>query len=138
MEQKSSTRGKQRRDPAVMRTRDWVLMAAGLAVVVGLIAFVLMRSSPPVADVPPATAAMPAAEPATAGHDHAAESSVRRMTVAELRTALDRGEAVVVDVRDVDSYRSGHIPRSMHIPLNFVESQVPYLPKGKTFVSYCT
>ena len=121
-----------------MGARDWLLMAVGLAIVAGLVAFVLMRSDRPVADVPPATAAMPAAEPASSAHDHAAESSVRRMTVPELRTAIDRGEAVVVDVRDLDSYSAGHIPGSLHIPLSFIESEVPYLPRGKTIVAYCT
>lgn len=133
-----SKRKRNARNTAPGRSNDWLVLGAGAIVVVALIAFVIVRSSRSTAvnSIPPApapTASTPAPE-----HDHAAESSVRRITAPEVRTALDRGEAVVVDVRDIDSYAAGHVAGAMHIPLEFIESQVPYLPRGKMLVTYCT
>ena len=130
---------KKGRSDTSIRPRDWMLMAGGIVVVAALVAFALTRTrgtetSMPVAAAPPA----PATASAGQDHDHAAEAGVRRITAAELRTAIEGGNAVVIDVRDVDSYAAGHIPGSMHIPLSFIESQAQYLPRGKTIVAYCT
>ncbi len=131
------------RNQAPMRPKDWFVLGAGLAVVVALVTFVLVRANrrpteAPVAMSTPAPAPVPAAATPRDDHDHGAEASVPRMTAVELRATLDRGEAVVLDVRDLDSYAAGHIPGSLHIPLSFVESQAPYLPRDKTIVAYCT
>ena len=129
---------KRSRDTA-MRPKDWALLAVGLAVVVALAAFALTRSSRSTTAAPESTAVRPTeAAPQAEDHDHGVEASVRRINVAELRSAIERGGAVVVDVRDMDSYTAGHIPGSMHIPLSFIEGQVQYLPRDKTIVAYCT
>lgn len=60
------------------------------------------------------------------------------MTAAELRTAMDQGQVVVVDVRNAEGYTAGHIPGALHIPLGSTQSQVSSLPKEKTVVTYCT
>jgi len=64
--------------------------------------------------------------------------SVPRISVATLREKMDRGEVVVMDVRDIDSYTASHIAGAMHIPVSYVESELPYLPRGKPIVAYCT
>lgn len=135
-----SKRKRNARNTAPGRNNDRLILGGGLIVVAALIAFVIFRSSrsTPVDSIPPAPAPAPAAAAPATDHDHAAESSVRRITAPEVRTALDRGEAVVVDVRDIDSYAAGHVAGAMHIPLEFIESQVPYLPRGKMLVTYCT
>lgn len=116
--------------------KDWLVLAAGLIVIVALIAFAVFRSNRiyPVAAAPTeAATAAPADD-----HDHGAEVSVRRITAVELRAATVGGQAAVIDVRDLDSYAAGHIAGAMHIPLSFIESQVPYLPRDKMLVTYCT
>ena len=127
-------------DRTDMRPRDWALLIVGLAVVAGLVAFVLLRSNRAVTDAPIAevTQSPPAAAQPTDDHDHEAEAQVRRMSAAELQSAIDRGQAMAMDVRDIDSYAAGHIPGALHIPLAMVESQVAYLPRDKTIVAYCT
>ena len=120
---------------------DWLLMGGGLIVVAALVLFVFARNSrrapeASVAGTPPAPVS--AAATPDPDHEHGGEAEVRRITALDLRSALDKGEAVVVDVRDVDSYAAGHIQGSMHIPLSFIESQVEYLPRGKMIVAYCT
>lgn len=132
-------KSKQARRDATMRPKDWALFALAVAIVVALVAFALTRSSRSTAAAPDSTAVQPPqAAPQADDHEHGAESSVRRINVTELRSATERGNAVVVDVRDMDSYTAGHIPGSMHIPLSFIESQVQYLPRDKTIVAYCT
>lgn len=64
--------------------------------------------------------------------------SVPRISVAALKEKIDRGEVVVMDVRDIDSYTASHIAGAMHIPVSYVESELPYLPRGKPIVAYCT
>jgi predicted sulfurtransferase len=64
--------------------------------------------------------------------------SVPRISVASLHEKIDRGEVVVMDVRDIDSYTASHIAGAMHIPVSYLESELPYLPRGKPIVAYCT
>ncbi|MDQ3817502.1 MAG: rhodanese-like domain-containing protein [Acidobacteriota bacterium] len=63
---------------------------------------------------------------------------VRRVTLVELRDALDKGTAVVVDTRDPASYRANHIKGSINIPLNDVTNRVKELPRDKMIVAYCS
>lgn len=124
-----------------------VFIAAGLLLVAGLIAFAVVRtnrraeeqaSTAPVATAP--AAQTPAAAPPAGDHDHdhAAEATIPRMSAQQLKAAVDAGTAVVIDVRDANSFMAGHVPGAFHIPLEYIESQTPYLPRGKTIVAYCT
>jgi rhodanese-related sulfurtransferase len=66
------------------------------------------------------------------------ETAVPRITVAELKRALDAGQALVIDVRDGRSYADGHLPGSINVPLNQLAQKLALL-KGsrKTLVAYC-
>jgi len=61
-----------------------------------------------------------------------------RITVADLRAALDKGTAVVVDVRTDDQYKAGHIKGAIHIPETNVAARANELPRDKTIVTYCS
>jgi len=117
----------------------WFPFTAGVVVTTAIIAALLVFSRPgsepeaPPAPAVPATIAAPVED-----HDHGAELSIRRMTPAELQAAMERGEAVAIDVRDADSYAAGHIAGAYHIPLAVLEAQVSFLPRGKLLVTYCT
>jgi 3-mercaptopyruvate sulfurtransferase SseA len=63
---------------------------------------------------------------------------VRRVTTAELRDALEKGTAVVVDVRSPESYKSGHIKGAQNIPESEIVSRKDELPRDKTIVLYCS
>ncbi|MGB7925960.1 MAG: rhodanese-like domain-containing protein [Pyrinomonadaceae bacterium] len=63
---------------------------------------------------------------------------VRRITVAELREAVDKGTAVIVDVRSLDQYKTNHIKGALHIPEAEVAARSGELPPGKTIVTYCS
>lgn len=63
---------------------------------------------------------------------------VRRITTVELHNALDKGEAIVVDVRNDTTYKLGHIKGALLIPAGEVGSHTSELPKDKLIVTYCS
>ena len=64
--------------------------------------------------------------------------NVRRVTIAELREALDKGTAVVIDVRSEMQYNQDHIKGAMLIPEGQVAARAAELPKDKLIVLYCS
>lgn len=70
----------------------------------------------------------------TGGHDHTFDT----VSVAELKALLDRGAVTVIDVRNAEPYLASHIPGALQIPLTRIQGEIPYLPKGKRIVTYCS
>ncbi|MDX6693613.1 MAG: hypothetical protein QOF02_1216 [Blastocatellia bacterium] len=71
--------------------------------------------------------------PATASNDGA-----RRITTVELNEALNKGEAIVVDVRGDAAYKLAHIKGAIMIPSNEVANHLSELPHDKMIVTYCS
>ena len=87
---------------------------------------------------PTAEATRPAAETASSPVAQATPSDgVRRITIVELRNALEKGEAVLIDVRDESQYKSSHIKGARSIPLGEVARRADELPHDKLIVTYC-
>lgn len=63
---------------------------------------------------------------------------VRRVTILELKDALEKGEAVVLDVRGEVEYKLGHIKGARSLPLGLIAGQSGDLPRDKLIVTYCT
>lgn len=63
---------------------------------------------------------------------------VRRLTPQETKAALERGEAVIVDVRTQASFTSLHITGAHHIPLAEIAARANELPRDKLVVTYCS
>lgn len=63
---------------------------------------------------------------------------VPRTKPEEVLQQLEAKNVTIIDVRDVDSYKERHIPGALHIPLAYIDGEVPYLPRGKPIVTYCT
>jgi hypothetical protein len=63
---------------------------------------------------------------------------VRRITVGELQDLLARNEAVVVDVRTEDAYKTSHIKGAKLIPVGEILNHTDELPKNKMIVTYCS
>ncbi|HEY0375450.1 MAG TPA: rhodanese-like domain-containing protein [Pyrinomonadaceae bacterium] len=61
----------------------------------------------------------------------------RRVTVAELNEAMEKGEAVAVDVRGSVDYDLGHIKGARSVPLGLVAERAKELPRDKLIVAYC-
>lgn len=68
----------------------------------------------------------------------APSDGVRRITTAELRDALEKGTAVVVDVRSAEAYKLSHIKGALNIPEGQIISRKDELPRDKTIVFYCS
>ena len=83
----------------------------------------------------PKTAAAPAPVTTTIADETA---TVPRIEPDELLAHFKAGDVTILDVRDADSFLASHIPGALHIPLARVQGEVPYLPKGKPIVAYCT
>ena len=68
----------------------------------------------------------------------AGEAAVPRMTVADLKKAVDAGQVLVVDVRDAGAYTNGHLPGAINVPLGALTQKLGAL-KGakKPIVAYC-
>ena len=59
------------------------------------------------------------------------------VTPERAKELLDRGEAVVVDVREPYEREAGHIEGTRHIELERVASQAATLPKDQPVVFHC-
>lgn len=62
---------------------------------------------------------------------------VRRITTAELQALMNKGQAVVVDVRGEPAYKAGHIKGAKLIPTNEFIGRINELPRDKMIVTYC-
>lgn len=67
----------------------------------------------------------------------APSDGVQRVTVAELSAAMEKGEAVAVDVRGSVDYDLGHIKGALSVPLGLVAVRAKELPRDKLIVAYC-
>jgi hydroxyacylglutathione hydrolase len=57
----------------------------------------------------------------------------------ELAERLDGTEApLILDVRDEDEFRSGHVPGSVHIPYGELSSRLDELPRDRTIATICS
>lgn len=112
-----------------------VMVAVGTFValsLISLVAWAIMK--PPAATVP---AQQAAAVAPVEDHVHF-EGEFERISIEELKPLVDQGAVTVIDVRSVEQYLAGHLPGSLHIPVTRIQGEIPYLPKDKPIVTYCT
>ncbi len=57
--------------------------------------------------------------------------------VDEAKRTLDAGEALLVDVREPDEWRAGHVAGATHIPLGTVTSRASALPTDREILVIC-
>lgn len=60
------------------------------------------------------------------------------MTPAELHAAIEKGEAIAVDVRGTVPYEIEHIAGAVWAPLGLMKQRAGELPEEKILVTYCT
>jgi len=65
---------------------------------------------------------------------------LRFITIEELLEMMENGEEFkLVDVLTEESYKGGHIPNAINIPLNSLDALAPkHLDKADTIVVYCS
>jgi 3-mercaptopyruvate sulfurtransferase SseA len=74
---------------------------------------------------------------ATPGHIAPADG-VKRITTVELREALDKGTAILIDVRGDAAYKQSHIKGSISIAGDQLAAHLKELPRDKMIVTYCS
>ena len=98
----------------------------------------LAVASAPAFAAPPAAILTPQAAAPAKPQATATEETARRIKVDEARQALDKGKAVLVDVRNKDAYEASHAQGAISIPLADIGSRAGELPKNKLIITYCT
>jgi 3-mercaptopyruvate sulfurtransferase SseA len=73
-----------------------------------------------------------------AAQENAQGDGVRRITPAEVRVALEKGEAVIVDVRGPGAYEAGHVKGALSMPTDQLLSRIGELPRDKMIITYCS
>jgi rhodanese-related sulfurtransferase len=68
----------------------------------------------------------------------AVKADVPRVTPAELKALMDKGEAVAIDVRGSVPFELGHIKDAVWLPLGLIGQRFSELPQDKLIVAYCT
>jgi predicted sulfurtransferase len=68
------------------------------------------------------------------------EAGVPRISVEDVKAALDSGQAIIVDVRSEDAYAAGHVEGAINIPLGYFETDIANVPleKDQWIITYCT
>jgi rhodanese-related sulfurtransferase/DNA-binding transcriptional ArsR family regulator len=66
-----------------------------------------------------------------------ARERVEEVTAEELADRLDRGRAVVIDVRPALEYAAGHIPGARSLPIDELEAGLEALPRDREVIAYC-
>ena len=61
----------------------------------------------------------------------------QEVAAAELKAMLDKGVAMVVDVREPDEFDEGHIPGAVNVPLSAFSPDTLPNPMGKKLVLNC-
>jgi 3-mercaptopyruvate sulfurtransferase SseA len=65
-------------------------------------------------------------------------TTVPRISLADFKTQNDQDKVLVIDTRSVESYRGGHIPGAISVPLSAWAEHLPRLKATrKPIVAYC-
>jgi rhodanese-related sulfurtransferase len=72
-----------------------------------------------------------------ANHPAANGERARRITTGDLRSALEKGEAFVLDVRSEPEYSEGHIKGAHLLPRRELNARFNEVPRDKLIVTYC-
>lgn len=63
---------------------------------------------------------------------------MKEITATEVQQRLENGEQLnLIDVREVDEVKAGHIPGATNIPLGLLEFRAHELDKNKPYIMVC-
>jgi rhodanese-related sulfurtransferase len=65
-------------------------------------------------------------------------AAVARVGVPQAMLAVERGEAVLIDVRPEGQRRLGHIRGDVSVPIEDLSARQPKLPRDRTLIFYCS
>lgn len=59
------------------------------------------------------------------------------VTISEALKKYYNREGILIDVRDEEAYRTGHLPGAVHVPLDDIMEEKYHPQKGKILYLYC-
>jgi len=62
---------------------------------------------------------------------------IKTVTPEYVKELLESENILLLDVREIHEYISGHIKGSIHIPIKELEYRINELPKDKGIIPYC-
>lgn len=65
-------------------------------------------------------------------------SDVVRISQSDAKSRFDAGRALFVHVRDSEAHARAHIPNSLSLPLDELETRIPALTRDAEIITYCT
>jgi hypothetical protein len=140
-----SKRKRRRRSPSSKRKKGGnssslvIPIVVGVAVVGIIIGAIVLRETQQ-----STAAALPGSSSGAAGTalplstNAPPNPAVPRASLDETRDKMEKGEAVLVDVRSKASYDKAHAAGSISIPEADVYTRLSELPRDKEIVLYCT
>ena len=72
------------------------------------------------------------------GSDTVYADGAPRVTIDEMNTMVQNGQAIIIDVRNQASFDQGHIPGARLIPASEIVNHINELPRDKTIITYCS
>jgi hypothetical protein len=63
---------------------------------------------------------------------------VPRISLQETQTRLEKGEALLIDVRSRELYDQAHASGALSFPEQEIEARLDELPRDKLLILYCT
>ncbi len=118
--------------------RRGLALAGGLLLAVAAIPAMPAIAAPQEPVKPATLTPQPSAAAPTETQTAPTQDTARRISAAEARQALAKGEAVLVDVRPKESYDASHAQGAISLPLSELGSRAGELPKDKLVITYCT
>lgn len=140
-----SKRRRRRRAPSKKRKQSGSSSSLAIPIIVGAVVVVIIIGVIMLRESQQSTvAALPGDVLGTTGTALPLSTSsppnpgVARATLDETTEKMERGEAVLVDVRSKASYDKAHAAGSISIPEAEVYARLSELPRDKEIVLYCT
>jgi rhodanese-related sulfurtransferase len=59
-------------------------------------------------------------------------------TVEKLKSQLENSQTLLVDVREISEYQSGHIPNAINVPIRTLTQNLDRIPLNRPVVLYCS
>lgn len=136
MSKKARPKGKQRTDSSSVIIPIVVAIAV-VAIIVGAIVTLEKRQSA-VGVTPTGTISVPIITAQPRPTTDIPFPAVARMSVKETKEKMDKGQAVLIDVRTKESYDQSHAGGALSIPEEEIDARLGELPRDKLLVLYCT
>ncbi len=116
-----------------MSQKESFLLALAILVLLASACSAQPTPAAPTPTVGPTLTPMPVRLPA-------ADSEVPRVTTGEAKAALEKGAAVIVDVRSPAAFQMSHVAGAISIPLADIEAKPNdlKLDKNQWIFTYCT